>query len=94
LRAAVRTLESAHLDLENALASHAVDDLAGWRRANLLTVARLIARGALRREESRGAHFRSDFPSKNDENWKTHVTDVNETEARRLGVGTAANRAG
>ena len=94
LRAAVRTLESAHLDLENALASHAVDDLAGWRRANLVTVARLIARGALRREESRGAHFRSDFPSKNDEDWKTHVTDVNETEVRRLGVGTAANRAG
>lgn len=94
LRAAVRTLESAHLDLENALASQAVDDLAGWRRANLLTVARLIARGALRREESRGAHFRSDFPSKNDDDWKTHVTDVNETEARRLGVGTAANRAG
>lgn len=94
LRAAVAALESAHVDLENALASRAVADLAGWRRANLLTVARLIARGALRRTESRGAHFRSDFPSKDDLDWKTHVTEVNETEARRLGVGTAANRAG
>ena len=33
---------------------------------NILTVARLIARCALAREESRGAHYRSDFPLKND----------------------------
>jgi L-aspartate oxidase len=93
LRDAVAALESAHLDMDHALASHAITDLAGWRRANLLTVARLIARGALRRLESRGAHFRSDYPSKDDLHWKTHVTDVNETVARRLSVGPAANRA-
>ena len=33
---------------------------------NVLTVARLIARCALAREESRGAHYRSDFPLKNE----------------------------
>jgi L-aspartate oxidase len=33
---------------------------------NILTVARLIARCALAREESRGAHYRSDCPLKND----------------------------
>jgi L-aspartate oxidase len=32
---------------------------------NILQVARLIARSALAREESRGAHYRSDFPLKN-----------------------------
>jgi L-aspartate oxidase len=32
---------------------------------NILTVARLIAQCALAREESRGAHYRSDFPLKN-----------------------------
>ena len=32
---------------------------------NILTVARLIAQCALTREESRGAHYRSDFPLKN-----------------------------
>jgi L-aspartate oxidase len=30
--------------------------------ANLLTLARLVVAAALAREESRGAHFRSDFP--------------------------------
>jgi L-aspartate oxidase len=33
---------------------------------NILTVGRLIARCALAREESRGAHYRSDFPLKNE----------------------------
>jgi L-aspartate oxidase len=32
--------------------------------SNLLTVARIIHRSALAREESRGAHFREDFPDK------------------------------
>ncbi len=33
-----------------------------WELVNMLTVARLAAAGALVREESRGVHFRSDFP--------------------------------
>jgi L-aspartate oxidase len=47
----------------------------GWREHNLMTVARLIAAAALRREESRGAHFRSDFPERSDERWKIHLAD-------------------
>ncbi len=39
---------------------------------NLLTVAALIARSALAREESRGAHFRSDFPHHNDSAFLKH----------------------
>lgn len=35
--------------------------------ANLLDVARLVVAAASAREESRGAHFRSDFPSSTDE---------------------------
>ncbi len=34
--------------------------------ANILAVAQLISRSALAREESRGAHYRSDFPLKNE----------------------------
>ncbi|MDT5061242.1 MAG: L-aspartate oxidase [Acidobacteriota bacterium] len=39
---------------------------------NFLNVATLIARNALWREESRGAHFRTDFPARDDEHWRVH----------------------
>ena len=42
---------------------------AGWELQNLLTVARLMIDAALEREESRGTHFRSDFPARDDARW-------------------------
>jgi L-aspartate oxidase len=39
---------------------------------NFVTVAMLIARSALWREESRGAHFRYDFPERDDTRWRVH----------------------
>ncbi len=46
----------------------------GFQVANLATVALLIAQAAITREESRGGHFRTDFPSRDDEHWKRHVS--------------------
>jgi L-aspartate oxidase len=45
----------------------ALEDDAGEDRrfANMVTTAKLIAAAALNREESRGAHFRSDYPTSN-----------------------------
>jgi succinate dehydrogenase/fumarate reductase flavoprotein subunit len=40
--------------------------------ANLLTVARIILRSALLRLESRGAHYRADYPEKNDAEFRFH----------------------
>jgi L-aspartate oxidase len=40
---------------------------------NFLTVATVIARCALRREESRGAHYRVDFPARDDARWRAHT---------------------
>ena len=46
---------------------------AGWELQNLLTVARLMIWSALQRTESRGVHYRSDFPRRDDERWLRHV---------------------
>jgi aspartate oxidase len=69
LMAAVDTLERASVPTSPTTAEE-------WRQSNLVTVARLIARAALRREESRGGHFRADFPERDDRRWKIHVVDV------------------
>jgi L-aspartate oxidase len=41
--------------------------------ANLLTCALLVTESALNREESRGGHYREDYPQKDDLNWRTHT---------------------
>jgi L-aspartate oxidase len=45
----------------------------GWELQNLLTIARLMIDSALKREESRGVHFRSDYPVRNDAKWQRHL---------------------
>ncbi len=40
---------------------------------NIVLLSRLVIESALEREESRGAHFRSDFDKTDDENWKRHI---------------------
>ena len=39
---------------------------------NLVTVGALVLRGALWREESRGTHYRSDFPKRDDDHFRAH----------------------
>lgn len=39
----------------------------------MLDLAEVIALGALTREESRGAHFRRDFPQRDDQRWMKHT---------------------
>ncbi len=46
---------------------------AGWELQNRLTVAWLVIQGALARRESRGAHFRRDFPFADDEHFLRHI---------------------
>jgi L-aspartate oxidase len=53
-------------------AAPAVVDRPSQELADLLTCSRLVAEAALRREESRGAHFRADFPAAREE-WRRHI---------------------
>lgn len=39
----------------------------------MLDLAEVITMGALQREESRGAHYREDFPKRDDEKWLVHT---------------------
>jgi len=65
--------------------TEAADTLAAWQKAlprptdrpsyelnNMVLTARLITEAALTREESRGAHFRSDFPQSLPQ-WQRHI---------------------
>ncbi len=47
-------------------------DSAGWELVNTLTLAQAVVESAFARTESRGAHFRSDFPERDDIHWKRH----------------------
>jgi L-aspartate oxidase len=48
----------------------------GWECQNMLTVCQLMARTAQMRQESRGVHFRSDFPDTDDKHFKKHIEIV------------------
>jgi L-aspartate oxidase len=73
---AAAQLEAAYVAHRQALDNARADDADAWKQFNLVTVARLIARAALRREESRGAHYRQDFPERDDVHWKIHYVDT------------------
>ncbi|HEX5083404.1 MAG TPA: L-aspartate oxidase [Blastocatellia bacterium] len=42
------------------------------RTRNFAALAKLMAEAALWREESRGGHFREDFPARDDKHWRVH----------------------
>ena len=43
-----------------------------WETTNLLTLSVALADAALRREETRGSHWREDFPQRDDLHWAGH----------------------
>jgi L-aspartate oxidase len=52
---------------------------------NFVTLAQLITTAALWREESRGGHYRTDFPHRDDEHWQVH-------SVQKLGAETASSK--
>jgi L-aspartate oxidase len=71
---ALTRLDAWHALVRNAPADRRTD--AQFRRvSSIIAVGLLIARAALRRQESRGGHFRTDFPNRDDNKWLVHVAD-------------------
>ncbi len=66
-------LQRAILELEEIAPT--LDEIS-WRRGlearNVLDAGMLVAQSALAREESRGAHYRTDFPTRDDEHYQKH----------------------
>jgi L-aspartate oxidase len=47
--------------------------VAGWEVQNMLTVGALIANAAMSRTESRGCHYRLDYPATDNTHWRLHL---------------------
>jgi L-aspartate oxidase len=64
--------------------SHLEATTADWETTNLATVAAALVEAALRREETRGSHWRDDHPDR-DPRWEGHLDS-------RLAGGTVQTR--
>lgn len=82
LRRTAALLEEAVRELkqETALYDCKLESVDELEYANMLTSALLIAELALKREESRGGHYREDFPERNDKQWQKHQLCCREQE--------------
>jgi succinate dehydrogenase / fumarate reductase, flavoprotein subunit len=50
-----------------------LDLIEAFEVENLLSFSEVIVEGAIAREESRGAHYRTDFPKRDDKKWLRHT---------------------
>lgn len=58
------------------------------RLGNMLTVAEMVCRSALERRETRGAHYRSDYPEEDNKDWLRNI--VIRHERGQMKLSTAA----
>lgn len=59
-------------EYDNLLKDMKNSEIIDFELQNIVLLSKLVIQSALLREESRGAHFRSDFQQK-DESWKKHI---------------------
>src|SRR5262249_240596 len=88
LKAGIQAIAAIRERTGNIAASGGREFNLGWQQAldisNMLTASDLIARSALHREDSRGAHFREDFPKTDNTNWLRNIYCVNDSGAVKM----------
>jgi succinate dehydrogenase/fumarate reductase flavoprotein subunit len=52
----------------------------------MIDLAEMIAKAALMRKETRGHHFRSDYPEGDDQNWLKHILIGKEKDGMNLWI--------
>jgi succinate dehydrogenase / fumarate reductase flavoprotein subunit len=55
-----------------------------WELEGMLDLAEVIVEGALARKESRGSHFRVDYPNRDDKHWLRHTLASKTPEGLKL----------
>ncbi len=61
------------IGLSNRSLTYNLELKAALETENMLDVSEMVLRSALERRESRGAHYRSDFPKRNDAQWLKNI---------------------
>jgi succinate dehydrogenase / fumarate reductase, flavoprotein subunit len=91
----LREMQSILLDLQQRYQRVTIDDhtrvfntdlLEALELGYLLDVGETIVAGALARTESRGAHYREDYPDRDDVNWLKHTMVYKTSGGLRLGA--------
>jgi fumarate reductase (CoM/CoB) subunit A len=73
LTRALERIEALRLDMAALRLTNFKELIQALELQNMLFAAEMVCRGALMRSESRGAHYRSDYPVENNENWLKNI---------------------
>ena len=82
LRSATGLAHAAGHLAELATGTSAAPSTGAWETTNLLTVGRALVEAARTREETRGSHWREDFPDRDDATWSGHIDTTLDGDGR------------
>jgi L-aspartate oxidase len=81
----LKGLDSAERELGELAGPAAVPSTENWEATNLLSIATVLVQAARRREETRGSHWRDDFPDRDDVNWGGHLDTTLDADGLHTG---------